>query len=101
MKFSMCYILEKDAYNKRFEYNSNRMKKTYKKQRGKKKRNAYSNKAQKSQLFLRKLHVIGTTIYGIKVQLRSFNICLFPGTQYKHVSHTEYSWHRYYPANIY
>lgn len=32
----MCCISEKDAYNKRFEYNSNRMKKTYKKQRGKK-----------------------------------------------------------------
>lgn len=36
MKFSMSYISEKDDYNKRFEYNSNRMKKTYKKEREKK-----------------------------------------------------------------
>lgn len=63
----------------------------------KKKRNAYSNKAQGCKLFLRQLHVIGTTIYGIKVQLRSFNISLFPRTQHKYVSYTEYSWHRYYP----
>lgn len=98
----MYYISEKDAYNNRLKYNSNRMKKTYKKQRGKKKkRNAHSNKAQESKLFLRKLHVIGTTIYGIKIQLKSFNISLFPGTQYKHVSYTECFWHRNYPANIY
>lgn len=73
----MYYISEKDTSKKRFENNSNRIKKTYKKQREKKKRNAHSNKAQESKLFLRKLHVIGTTIYGIKIQLRSFNISLF------------------------
>lgn len=38
MKFSMYYISEKDAYNKRFEYNGNRMKNTYKKKKGKRKK---------------------------------------------------------------
>lgn len=34
----MYYISEKDACNNRLKYNSNRMKKTYRKQRGKKKK---------------------------------------------------------------
>lgn len=62
----MNYVSEKVVYYRRFKYSNNRMKKTF--------------QLEEIKIIIKQLNLV-TTIYGIKIQLRSCNISPLPGTQ--------------------